>query len=84
MIYKARKVLFRLHHFYNHATKMTLQSFLSTKDSFRPESVFSCTGISIKVGLYRTRPRTRFAALVLVKQTKVVFRVCGHVMYKRL
>jgi len=32
------------------------------------------------LGLYRTRPRTRFAALVLVKQTKVVFR--GRVQYE--
>jgi len=34
----------------------------------------------IKVGLYRTQPR--FAALVYIKQTKVVFR--GRVLYKRL
>jgi len=40
---------------------------------------------ALKVGLYRTRPRTRFAALVeAIKQTKVVFRSHGRVLYERL
>jgi len=36
----------------------------------------------LKVGLYRTQARTQFAALVQVKQTKVMFRNC--VLYERL
>jgi len=40
------------------------------------------TLISLKVDLYKTR--TRFAALVKVKQTKVVLRVRFRTLYKRL